>query len=130
MLAKADQIQHSSIYWNPTTHNIKVEALGIIKTVGPDQKCTIWDYVEPGGRISIPWGLAIGGKRSALKSVAPQLILLKKQEGTDEYDTEISPLTYNERCAFCDGLKLSSCCHRQVLWSEGKRKLICQRCQK
>lgn len=107
---------HSKIYWNPTNYHLKINSLGI----GVNE-------VLPGATVAIPWGYTIGGKRSAILSIAPQL----RPMPTSEPDTELdsSPITYLEWCTFYRSGILSRCCHKPILWSIARNHLVCQACE-
>ena len=122
------QKQHAAPYWNPTTHKINIHPLGIVKGLQPTGECIFEEFVEPGGQVSIPWSLTVGGKHSPLAGVAPQLKPLPCATQHDESD--VSPITYNEWCAFVSPARLSDCCGRPLIWDCKLNQTLCQRCQK
>lgn len=128
MLAESSLKHHAAPYWNPTTHRINVHPLGLVKAIKPDTyEAVFYDFVEPGEQVMIPWSLTIGGKRSALLGVAPQLRPLPIQHGYD--DSDVSPITYNEWCAFVSPNHMSECCNKGFVWSETHRRTVCSKCK-
>lgn len=114
--------QYEYKYYNSSEFTINVAPLGLIDGF----KVPIVSVV-PGGLITIPHGLAKGGTKSAVHGVAPQL----KPCPSIEQDRllDLTPASFAEWCTY-NAYKLSECCERQILWSDVRQCLLCEKCKK
>jgi len=114
--------QYANQYYNPSGHNINVEPLGL-----PDENGNIIKHVVPGGLVLIPHGYAIGGKKSAVYCVAPQL---QPMEIISEQNNllDVTPISYAEWLKYYP-FQTSKCCNRPLLWSDAMQYIICQGCK-
>lgn len=115
-------LRHMAIpYWNPTPLRINIFSLGILKA-----DLGVYEFVEPGERVLIPWGYCQGGKYSAVKGVAPQLQPLPTPKH-DLQDYDLMPISYQEWITYF-GMSFSQCCRKQILWDEKHARCVCQKC--
>lgn len=122
MLENSNTRHHACPYWNPTNHNLLISPLGLTQVV--DGKTIPVDRVAPGAMIYIPAPYTLGGKKSAVAGVAPQLRALPVQV---DLSLDIYPTTYAEWCTFGQP-GMSKCCNKQTVWSDGHRRVMCSKC--
>lgn len=91
-------------YWNPTNHKVNIAPLGIHNTT----------VVEPGAHVPIPFPHTIGGKRSAITGVAPQLKALPRA-GEDTL-LDLKPTSLIEWATYFTYTKLTDCCRKCEVW--------------
>lgn len=107
---------YTVLYYNTSEHHINVKPLGLkIETV------------VPGGLLSLPMGLTIGGRKSAVAGVAPQL----QPCPTIEHDQllDLTPSSFAEWVTY-NSYQLSPCCNAQIMWSDTMQCLHCFTCMK
>jgi hypothetical protein len=124
LVLQKQNIKHYTIpYWNPTPNPVNIYSLGIVK----QDSAEVYQFVDPGEMVLIPWGYCQGGKLSAVKSVAPQLQPLPVPEHGLLHDYDLMPVSYLEWNTFFE-FTVSNCCQKQILWNEYKTQCICQKC--
>lgn len=112
------------IYHNPSVHTINIRPLGL-----RDKDNLSMEYVVPGGLVSIPYGYTSGGNRSAVASIAPQLEPLGEQGSQEDRLLDLTPASLAEWITYMS-YSLSECCMRQLLWSDRRQCLLCEKCRK
>ena len=109
-------------FFNPTNHDIVIAPLGLL---GLDQK--VISTIPPGGIVTIPIAYTRGGRNGPFSTVAPQLKPMPNIKPDQLLD--LSACSYKEWITY-DELSYSSCCNRQVVWSDLLEKQICDKCKK
>lgn len=101
-------------YYNASPHELNIAPLGLSV-----------ERVVPGGLVAIPQSYAVGGNKSAVAGVAPQLRPCPQIE--QDYLLDLSPTTFAEWVTYTD-FKVSKCCGSHILWSDTKQCLHCFNC--
>lgn len=114
---------HACPYFNPTTKPVLVEAIGIL---GSDGK--LITSLQPGQILFIPFSYTVGGKKSVVTSVAPQLRKIPQSEIPDDY-LPLHFSSYLEWCQFGEPM-ITTCCSVAGLWDDSRQKLVCKKCGK
>lgn len=115
-------LRHMSVrYWNPEAKPIRIENLGLYING------ELVKYIDPGDSIMIPRQYTLGGIRSVINTTAPQL---RSLPGDEVYDTllDLRATSFIEWCQFQSELHTSSCCSKQVAWSDEKCSCVCYKC--
>lgn len=113
---------HGQRFYNPTGADINVGPMGL-----PDENGKLIQLLAPGGDITIPEFMLLGGKFSTLNGVAPQLKRINPNPRF-EVNLDLCPQTYTEWIEYAPNLP-TECCKSLPVWSDSKQRVICFKCR-
>ena len=114
---------HTTLHHNPTRNHLTISAMQI-----PDEDGSLITHVPPDSCVSIPTPYTLGGKKSTVYGVAPQLVPIEPID-RDQNLLDLTPIYFGEWVQYYP-LQMSLCCNASIAWSDASVGLVCLKCRK